>query len=451
MKGMVKTVMAGLLLVPAAAVAQEPRPIALDEAVRLARRNAPASVQSENAIRQAAGTVRQRYAAFLPTVSMSAGASRAEGISLVQERDTSGDTVGAPVGQPPKYRSVPRAFDNPWNGSHGLNLNLQLFGGGNRVFQLQQAQAQLDAAEAADVTQDFAIALQVKQQYYAVLAARETRLAADRQLESAEQQLRASTARVQAGAATRSDSLRTSIQVGNARLAILNAQNSLANANAALSRLIGSESLVTADPSSEGSDAVAMADTELMLLSERSPAVVQARANEVAAKYGNRSTWSQYLPTLSMTLGRSYSSGTEDFQLWGDPRLNRTNTSYSISWNLFNGLNREQQVLQSRISVENAEAQLRDARLNARQQMIQQVGAFRTAEVRVQIQLASVAAGEEDLRVQQERYALGASTLLDVLNSQTTLDQARRDLIQARLDARTAKAQIEALIGRDLQ
>ena len=83
--------------------------------------------------------------------------------------------------------------------------------------------------------------------------------------------------------------------------------------------------------------------------------------------------------------------------------------------------------------------------------MIQQVGAFRTAEVRVQIQESSVAAGEEDLRVQQERYALGASTLLDVLNSQTTLDQARRDLIQARLDARTAKAQIEALIGRDLQ
>jgi outer membrane protein TolC len=40
--------------------------------------------------------------------------------------------------------------------------------------------------------------------------------------------------------------------------------------------------------------------------------------------------------------------------------------------------------------------------------------------------------------------------LLDVLNSQSTLDQARRDLIQARLDARTAKAQLEALVGRDL-
>ena len=89
-------------------------------------------------------------------------------------------------------------------------------------------------------------------------------------------------------------------------------------------------------------------------------------------------------------------------------------------------------------------------RLNARQQLIQQLGNFRTAEARVDIQRQSVIAGEEDLRVQQERYNLGAGTLLDLITSQSTLITARQALIQARLDARTAKAQIEALIGRDL-
>ena len=59
-------------------------------------------------------------------------------------------------------------------------------------------------------------------------------------------------------------------------------------------------------------------------------------------------------------------------------------------------------------------------------------------------------AGEEDLRVQQQRYNLGAGTLLDLLTSQITLNTARQALIQARLDARTAKAQLEALVGRDL-
>lgn len=423
------------------AAQQDARPVSLDEAVRQARRNAPASVQARNNIRQAAGTLRQRYAAFLPSVSLSSGVSEAQGFRLAQVPDPN---------NPGSFLSVPAPFNQEWNGNHGLNANFEIFGGGNRLFNLQQAKAQLDAAEVSEVTQDFTIALQVKQQYYAVLAAREQKVAAERQLESAEQQLRASTARVQAGAATRSDSLRTSIQVGNAKLAILQAENTLAAANAALSRLIGSEGVVTAMESSADSETIGLTDNELLAMSEQSPAVRQAQANQVAAKYGRRSTWSQYLPTLSMSMGKSFSGRPGEFQLWGDSDLNSTRMSYSVSWQLFNNLTREQQALQANISLDNAEAQLRDARLNARQQMVQQLGSFRTAEVRVQIQLASVAAGEEDLRVQQERYALGASTLLDVLNSQTTLDQARRDLIQARLDARTAKAQIEALIGRDL-
>ena len=52
--------------------------------------------------------------------------------------------------------------------------------------------------------------------------------------------------------------------------------------------------------------------------------------------------------------------------------------------------------------------------------------------------------------MQQQRYGVGDSTLLDVLTSQTQLDQARSDLIRARYDQRVAKAQLEALVGREL-
>ena len=68
----------------------------------------------------------------------------------------------------------------------------------------------------------------------------------------------------------------------------------------------------------------------------------------------------------------------------------------------------------------------------------------------MQVQLAAVAASEEDLRVQQQRYGLGASTLLDLLTSQTQLNQARQALIQARLDGRIARAQLSSLVGREL-
>jgi outer membrane protein len=121
-----------------------------------------------------------------------------------------------------------------------------------------------------------------------------------------------------------------------------------------------------------------------------------------------------------------------------------------MNFPLFNNFNREDQIVRARVAEDNAAAQLRDARLAAQQNIIQQLGALRTAEERIRIQQASVLAAQEDLRVQQQRYALGASTLLDLLTSQSQLNQARAALIQARQDYRIARAQIEAIIGRDL-
>jgi len=423
----------GVALLPGTLLAQaSARPIALEEAVRLARRNAPAAVQARNSVKQSAASVRTNWSSFLPTISASSGASRSEG----QNIGPSGNLV---------------AITRPWAGSHGINSNLLLFDAGRRYFDLRAAQSNVEAAEASEVSQSFTVALNVKQQYFAVLAARESESAAQRQLEQAQQQLRAAVTRVAAGAATRSDSLRSAIQVGNAQLAILTASNNLASANAALSRLVGSTEFVTAVPADTAfAIAIAVSDAELFTLAESGPVVRQALASTAAARQSSRSVKTSYFPTISMRFGANYNAAADAFQLWGDQRNYQYSTSFSVSIPIFNGLGREENVLRARITEDNAQASLRDARLNARQQMVQQLGAFRLAEARVQIQLASVVAGEEDLRVQQERYNLGASTLLDLLTSQTTLDQARQALIQARLDARTAKAQIEALIGRDL-
>jgi len=428
-----KALVMSLMLVPGLLLAQDSaRPISLDEAVRLARRNAPATVQARNAVRQNAASVRTNYASFLPTLTASSGASRSEGTNVNQSG------VLVPV-------------TRPWNGNHAISANLEVFDGGRRYFNLRAAQANVDAAEASEITQNFTVALNVKQQYFAVLAARESEGAARKQLEQAEQQLRAATARVAAGAATRSDSLRSSIAVGNARLQMLQAENSLNSANAALSRLVGSADILTAQTSDTSeTTTIAISEAELLQLAEQGPAVRQSQAATAAAKQSSRAAKTPYLPTISARFGATYQSTVDEFQLWGNPKVNLYSTSISVNFPIFNGLNREEGVVRARIAEDNAAANLRDSRLNARQQMVQQLGALRTAEARVQIQQASVQAGEEDLRVQQERYNLGASTLLDLLTSQTTLDVARQALIQARLDARTAKAQIEQLIGRDL-
>ena len=426
------------LAAPIAIAAQQPggdgaRPIALDDAVHQAQRNAPAAVTARNALRTTAAAVRTAYAQYIPSLSVSGSGSRQGGETFFQ-------------GQLVPYKG------SPWSFSRGVSANLELFDGGRRWYNLRAAEANVDAADASETSQRYNIALQVKQQYFAVLAARESEAAARRQLEQAAEQLKSSTAKVRAGAATKSDSLRSAIQVGNARLALLTSQNNLRVANAGLSRLVGASDVVTAMPADTAEmGRIVLDSAQLTAMALNGPSVRQAEATLAAARASKKAARTPYMPTINSSYSLSGNNTSDTFD-WGSGRIPKQNSlRFSLNFPLFNNLNREENVMRTSVAADNAVASLRDAKLAQQQSLVQFLGAFRTAEERVAIQLSSVAAAEEDLRVQQQRYNLGASVLLDLLTSQTTLDQARASLIQARYDARIAKAQVEALVGRDLK
>jgi len=410
--------------------------ISLQEAVSLAQRNAPAAVQARGQIRTTSSAVRSVYGSFIPSLSA----------SMSQNKQT-GQRFDA-------LRNQVVTVTNPSNYAAGLSSSLELFDGGRRFSDLRARRADVDAAEANENSQQFTIALNVKREYANILAAKESESAARAQLEQAEAQLSAAVARVKAGAATMSDSLRSLIQVGNARLALLTAQNSVRVASASLTRLVATQFLVTANPADTADLPVATMDsTMLAQLAQQGPAVRQAELQARAANAAITSSRSTYMPTIRMTYGYN-GSGTNPYGFSSDTSqrfLIGSSLGLSLNFPLFNNFSREDQVLRARVSADNAAAQLRDARLAAQQSLIQQFGALRTAEERIRIQQASVLAAQEDLRVQQQRYALSASTLLDLLTSQSQLNQARAALIQARQDYRIARAQIEAIIGRDLQ
>jgi outer membrane protein len=189
---------------------------------------------------------------------------------------------------------------------------------------------------------------------------------------------------------------------------------------------------------------------ELEPLVNKAPAIAQAEAQLDAAHAAVRSAKTSFLPTVTMSFNRGGSGLDPAFGI-GDKRYAyNQNLSFRMNFPLFNNLSREVSVARAAVAEDVAEVQARDARLLARQTLVQSLGQMRNAQEQVQIQTVSVAAAAEDLRVQQRRYELGATTLLDLLTSETQLDNARSALIRARYDYRVAKAQLEALIGRDL-
>ncbi len=412
------------------------RRISLAEAIRLAQQNSPLAIQAEGTERTSKAARVSAIGAILPSASLSMG--RVIQFGGAQTRvNQNGETVAIAAA--------------PTN-STGLSLNMTLFDGGQRLYNLRTAKSQIDAAEANRVAVKYNVALTVKQQYYAVLAAIESEDAARLQMAQANEQFKTSIAKVRAGVATRSDSLRGVIQVGNAQLALINAQSSKEAADAALTRLVGSPQPVTADPASIQENMAALPDSaELAVLAMSGPAVQQARANVEAAQESRKASKTTYLPSLSASYSRTGSGIDPRFGLGDQPFSYNGRLSFSLSYPVFNNFQREEQVVRATVAETNAIATFRDTELAAQESLTQYIGALRGASQRVAVQVASVAAAEEDVRVQQQRYNIGASTLLDLITSQASLATAQQALIQARYDYRIARAQLEALIGKELQ
>lgn len=423
-------VMTGILsLVVAAPLAAQQVEVTLNEAVQRALQVQPAMVSARGEERTAGASRRSAFGAFLPTLSTNGSASRNNQPFRIQ-----GDTVT----YPPVYTY-----------SGGLTASLDVFAGFRRFAELRSSAANLHAAGASVVNQRFQVTLLTKQAFYNAIATEELVRVAESQVRRAQQQLQISVEKLRAGSATRSDSLRSRVDYGNARIALLQAQANLATAQANLGRQIGVDQPVRAVP-----DTVLPAPPDTGALRPSAlataPQVEQAEAQARAARAQVWSARSQYWPRFNVSYSNTR-TGIEDPRL---PFLGNYNERFSwnfgLSWTLFNGFVREQNQVNASVARDNAEARAADVRRQVNAQLTQQLAALATTYEQIAIARDNLAAATEDLRVQNERYRVGAATILDLLTSQTALTQAEVNVVQTRFNYLIARAQVEAVVGRTL-
>lgn len=417
-----------LSLVVAAPLAAQQVEVTLAEAIQRALQVQPAMVQSRSAVRIAGADRRAAYGAFLPTLSTSTAAVR----SSTPRRDPNTDIV-----YPPGYTY-----------SVGLTLSFDQFNPFRRLAERSAAAATLDAAEAGAVDQRFQVTLDTKVAFYEALATEELVRVAESQVRRAQQQLQISVEKLRAGSATRSDSLRSTVDHGNARIALLEARANLASAQANLGRQIGQDRPVRAVPDTvlpPLPDTTGLRTTAL----ETAPLVEQAAARARAAGAQVTAARSQYLPNLSLSYNDDQNSLDAPWHGLGTYR-ETFRWQFRLSWTLFNGLARERDQVSAATARDFAQASAADARRDVNARLTQQTATLATAFEQIGIARDILAAATEDLRVQNERYRVGAATILDLLTSQAALTQAEVNVVTTRFNYLIARARVEAVVGRAL-
>ncbi len=418
-------------------VPQAPLQVTLQEAVRRALEVQPAIVQARGDQRNAGASQLAATGAFLPTITASGSSNLS---STNRYNPSTGQIINAPS-------------NTSYSGTLGLTLNL--FDGFQRLASKRVASANQDAADAGFVNQRYQVTATTAAVFFTALADEELVRVAQAQVDRAKEELQISVNKFQAGAATRSDTLTSTVDLGNARLTLLQAQANLATAQAGLGRQVGVDQLVRAVPDTAFPplpDTTALRAQAL----ESAPVVAQAEAKARASRAQAGIARAEYWPALSLSYSNGYtgldSLGRLGVTPWSTTTnyLNNWALRFTLSWTLFNGFGREADQVSASVLRDVAEATAADTRRGMNAQFTQQLAALFTAKAQIDIAGADVAAATEAARVQQERYRLGAGTLLDLLTAQANLTQAQVTEVQARYNYLIARAQLEALVGHSL-
>jgi outer membrane protein TolC len=417
-----------LVVIMAAPAAAQQVEVTLPEAIRRALDVQPAMVSAQGGVRTANAQMLATNGSFLPSIFAGAGSSRSGGSQVVGNQ-----IIGAPA-------------RTSFSGS--LTANLDLFTGFRRIAARRAAGASQDAADATLISQRYLVILGTKQAFYNALATEELVRVTEAQLARTKRQLEISTDKLRAGSATRSDSLRSAVEYGNAQIALLSAQANLAFAQATLGQQVGIDQAVRAVPDST---LPAMPDTTGLREAALSGAPLVRRADALA-RAARAQVWAShapYWPTFSTTFSTGYSGVTPP---WNETAgyLDNWAVRFSVSWTVFNGFAREQGVTNASVQRDLADAEAANVRRGVNATMTQAIAALQTAVAQREIAEANLAAATEDMRVQQERYRVGAATILDLLTSQASLTQAEVNQVQMRFIYLVARASLEALVGHEL-
>ena len=419
--------------VASAAPASEPEPerpgFTLEQAVVLGARNSAAIIQAQGAVRSAAAARRSAWGAYLPRPSLTGTGS------------VSSSTRFNPQTNLPSTGSSNSV-------QAGAAVTWDLFTGGRRGAEQDRARAQSTVASSTLVQQERSVTYLVTQAFYEALRGEQLTAVARSRIQRAKVGYAAAEKRALVGSSTRSDVLRAALEVNSASSAELEALNTRDAAELQLGQYVGLTGPARAVPAPGEYDVTPLVvpDSFVEEVVEALPELRAARASVDAARASVRSAQAAYWPTLRLSAGYDWFTQNVD--------LANGRTSWSgrlgVSLPLFDGFVREETIVNARVTETTVQGQLAELLRTARSELGQAVNRLRLANNRLELTTEAASVAREDLRVQQERYNQGLTTMLEFLTSQENLVTAETDQVGARFDREIARAEVEALSGRSL-
>ena len=296
------------------------------------------------------------------------------------------------------------------------------------------------ARESVELQRDL-IALAVKQSYYGLLLASRLVVVNAQALDRADLNLRSAKGFFEVGTRPRFDVTRAEVDVANARVSLIRAQNAVSLSRIALNTGMG----IAINAPTRIVDTLAyepfMVDRDSLVAEalRRRAEYRQAKYQVDAAEATLRQNFRNFFPDV-------IASGT-----YGSARADM-NEIYSygvqLSWSIFDGGNKVARYKEAKALLDSSKANVRDTELTIWQQVEQAYVNLISAEEQIGAAQKAVESAQENFRLSQGRFDAGVGTIIELTDAQLALTQAQSTQAQALTDYRLAIAQLERNLGR---
>ncbi len=422
-------------------VAQTGTPLTLSEAVSMALGKNPLHKAAMADIRISAAGLREARSPLLPKIIFTESAVRGNdpvfvfGTELRQQSFTAADFALNKLNTPTPIGNFSSRFSGQWSLFDGL----QSWFGVSRAKYMQQA-----VNQQLDRTDQELVYLAV-QAYFGVLLAQKQEQVAEDALRTAQAVEESSRVRVESGTVVDSDLLSAQVVTSRRKQELIQLQDGLALARTQLALALG----MPADTAYEPQEALTErqfptatpAELEATALEKRSDlkrveAERGAQAKTVSMAKGALAprlnvfgSWETDSPSLGWNGGNNWIAGAE------------------LQFDLFDGDSKRAHLAMEKARQEKA-ASMRDIfRDEIRLEVRKAYYEYDAARQQVEVARGAIAQADESLRINQNRYEGGLTTVSDLLSIEEAAHRAKADYWQAVYRVQTSYAGVELATG----
>ena len=416
--------------------------LTLQRAVEIALRYHPARLAAQAEAGAAHERVGQAESALLPQVFGAAEYLRGTSNGI-------GDTTYLGVLGQPRLSSQGRGINSTAtfdNYLMGVSAFQYLFDFGRTRGLIDQRRAESDIAQARLKFVDLDLVFHVTQQYYDLLAAKQTVKVFDQAVAQRQEHLHEAEVKAEAGLKPEIDTYTAKAALARAKLHLVDAHNAVADAKVALDNAMG---LGADAPDYHQADVLSYEEitepieTFLRTAFEQRADLKMVEDEARAAGAQIAEFKSDYLPTVGATAG--YSARGQDL-----PASNNFDVGVIVSWPLFNGFRTDHEVAEAKLHQD----AIRRAIDDLRQRIFLQVKSgyldWQASRERIHRAEQTVAAARAELDLAEKRYETGLGNIIELTDAQRRFTEDEAGYINALAEFSIAKAALDRDTGAGL-